>query len=201
MLPPFFYTAPVKPDSASQSRPLFLVGMMGAGKSTVGPRLAERLGRDFRDTDEEVERRAGLRISEIFARDGEARFRALEAEAIECASAGGAVVALGGGAIAQPGMAERLRARGLVIFLSVAPSVLIERIGDAGSRPLLAGLDASEREQRLASLLAERAVYYRKATITVEASGSPEETVDTILAALHAGQATAQTEQKVGSNG
>ena len=187
-------------DSASQSRPLFLVGMMGAGKSTVGPRLAERLGRDFLDTDEEVERQAGTRISEIFARDGEARFRALEADAIECASRAGAVVALGGGAIAQPGMAERLLARGCVIFLSVAPSVLVERIGDAASRPLLAGLDPSARERAPGSLLAERLVHYCKATITVDAARGPEETVEAILAALDSSEAATGDEQRVGRN-
>ncbi len=175
--------------------------MMGAGKSTVGPRLAERLGCDFVDTDEEVERQAGMRISEIFARDGEARFRALEAKAIDRASRAGAVVALGGGAIAQPGMAERLLARGSVIFLNVAPSILVERIGDAASRPLLAGLDASAREQRLASLLAERLEHYRKATIQVDASGSLEGTVEAIMGALDAREAVTESEQKVGRNG
>ena len=187
-------------NSVSQSRPLFLVGMMGAGKSTVGPRLAARLGRDFLDTDEEVERQTGMRISQIFARHGEAHFRALEAEAIERASRAGAVVALGGGAIAQPGMAERLLALGCVIFLSVAPSILVERIGDAASRPLLSGLDPSAREERLASLLAERLAYYRKATITVDASRSPKETVQAILAALDSSEAAMGDEQRVGRN-
>ncbi len=79
--PVFLYTAPV-----SNPRPIFLVGMMGAGKSTVGPRLAARLGRAFVDTDQEIERRTGRTIAEIFAGDGEPRFRALEREAIESAS-------------------------------------------------------------------------------------------------------------------
>jgi shikimate kinase len=174
--------------------------MMGAGKSTVGPRLAARLGRDFVDTDQEVEREAGLRISEIFEREGEARFRAREAQAIERAARANAVVALGGGAIAQPGMAEELLARGSVIFLRVEPSVLVERIGDAASRPLLAGLDADARRQRLAALLAERRVHYQKATITVDASRGPEEVVDEIMAALERSEGKPLPPQRAGQN-
>ena len=84
--PVFLYTARV-----SNPKPIFLVGMMGAGKSTVGPRLASRLGRAFVDTDHEIERRAGRAIAEIFAHDGELHFRGLECEAIEAAAGKSAV--------------------------------------------------------------------------------------------------------------
>ncbi|MBJ21208.1 MAG: shikimate kinase [bacterium] len=186
MLPPFFYTASVSGNHPSQSRPIYLVGMMGAGKSTVGPGLAARLGRPFLDIDQEVERVSGYEISEIFEREGETRFRELEAEAIERASQEGAVIALGGGAISQPGAAERLVARGCVVFLRADPEILIERIGDASTRPLLAGLDRGGQIDRLRSLLAERLVHYQRASIEVDASRRAEEVVDEIVVALQA---------------
>ncbi len=185
MLPPFFYTAPVTGNRESESRPIYLVGMAGAGKSTVGSGLAARLGRVFLDTDDEVERRSGRTIAEIFEQEGEARFRELEVEAIDWASKEGAVVALGGGAIAQPGAAERLLAHGLVVFLRADLETLINRIGDGSTRPLLAGLDRAGRVERLGELLAERRVYYEKASIAVDASRRADEVVDEIVAALH----------------
>ena len=170
--------------SESQSRPIYLVGMMGAGKSTVGPRLAARLRRGFVDTDHEVERQTGQSIAQIFEEQGEASFRALEVAAIDAASEKGAVVALGGGAIAQPGATARLRERGTIVFLEAAPGVLIKRIGAGGTRPLLAGLDRTAQVERLTSLLSERRVHYEMADITVDASRSANEVVDEIVSAL-----------------
>lgn len=176
--------------------------MMGAGKSTIGPRLAERLGRVFLDTDREIERAAGCSIPTLFATEGEAHFRALEVEAIERAAESGGVVALGGGAIAQPGAPDRLRALGVVVFLRVDPSVLIERLGEGDDRPLLAGLGRAERIERLRTLLSDRAADYARATIEVDAAQSTERVVDEIVAALHdrtvasaggSGQAAGQT--------
>ena len=184
MLPPFFYTGPVPTPSESQSKPIYLVGMMGAGKSTVGPGLAARLDRRFVDTDREVELRTGQTIAEIFELEGEAHFRALEAEAIDVASKEGAVVALGGGAIAQPGAARELAQRGTIVYLEVAVAVLVDRIGEGTTRPLLAGLDRAGRIERLESLLAERQVHYEHADIKVDASRSAEEIVAEIAAKL-----------------
>jgi shikimate kinase len=147
---------------------IWLVGMMGAGKSTVGPRLARRLARPFIDTDEEVERRAGKTIAEIFEQEGEDAFRALEGEVVAAAGRDGAVVALGGGAIARPGAAERLATRGVLVYLRARPSTLLERIGDPGSRPLLAGLDRRERLARIERLLSEREGAYGRARIVVD---------------------------------
>jgi shikimate kinase len=160
--------------------------MMGVGKSTVGVQLAARLGRAFLDTDQEVERVTGRTIAEIFETEGEPRFRALEAEAIQAASADGAVVALGGGAVAVPGAMERLLARGETIFLMADPSLLISRIGDPASRPLLAGLDHAAQLARLEALLAERNPFYQQARIQIDARGTPEEVVDRILEKLDA---------------
>lgn len=179
MLPPFLYTGVV-----SKSIPIYLIGMMGAGKSTVGVRLAARLGRDFLDTDREVERLAGRTIAEIFESEGEDHFRVLEADAVRTASDGAAVVALGGGAIAQPGMLKRLLASGEVVYLRAEPGLLLSRIGDPGSRPLLSGLDRSAQLERLQALLAERMPFYQQARIQVDAQGMVEAVVERIVEEL-----------------
>ena len=190
MLPPFFYTGPVKDDNAAEAGPIYLVGMMGAGKSTIGPALAERLGRAFVDTDEAIEEKAECLISEIFAEHGEGHFRKLERDAIEQASAVNSVVALGGGAFSQEGVAEDLLARGIVVFLDAPTELILERIRDAASRPLLAGLCAEERAARLDSLRAERSADYAKATFAVSAEGPAETIVDRIVALLSTQRAT-----------
>lgn len=161
--------------------------MMGAGKSTVGPRLAARLSRPFLDTDRAVEARAGRRIAEIFAQDGEARFRALERAAIDEAAGAGAVVALGGGAIAQPGAARRLRAQGLVVHLDAPVEVLLARIGDAVDRPLLAGLAPQQRAARLRELLEQRRAHYATAHHRVDAAGPADAVAARIEALVRAG--------------
>ena len=158
---------------------------MGAGKSTVGPRLAARLGRAFIDTDHEIERRAQRKISEIFEADGEAHFRTLEVQAIESASKAASVIALGGGAIAQPGMAERLSELGVVIWLKADARVLLERIGSGASRPLLAGLDRNAQLEKIEALSDARRSAYERAEIVVDASREAEAIVDEIVAALH----------------
>lgn len=166
-------------------RPLYLVGMMGVGKSAIGSRLAARLGWEFIDTDVEIERREGQSIAEIFARQGERAFRRLEAETIDTVSAEKAVViALGGGAIAEAGAVERLSERGELIYLRTSLQVLLERIGDSSSRPLLAGLDPLQRSERLAQLLEQRRPCYEKARFQIDAEGSEEEVVDRIVEAL-----------------
>ena len=169
----------------AQRRPVFLVGMMGAGKSTIGPALAARLGRTFVDTDHEVERTAGRSVAEIFEREGEAGFRDRERAAIEAASLEAAVVALGGGAIVQPGAAVLLTERGTVVWLEADPKTLLARIGDAESRPLLAGLGPEGQRAKLEGLLAERKPYYARAAIRVDATGDPEAVVDAIVSAMH----------------
>ncbi len=158
--------------------------MMGAGKSTVGPRLADRLGRPFVDTDQAVEHRAGRTVAEIFAQEGEPRFRALEREAIDAAAGQAAVIALGGGAIVQPGALARCQRLGVLVLLDVPIATLLERIGDAGSRPLLAGLDAAGRAEKLAALLAARAPSYAAADHRVDAVGPPEVVAERIVTAL-----------------
>jgi len=169
--------------------------MMGAGKSTVGPALARRLSCAFVDTDREIERQSRRRIAEIFEQDGETAFRALERQAVEDAAEQRAVVALGGGAIAQPGAPARLEALGTVVYLRASPQSLLRRIGDAARRPLLAGLDAEQRLGRIRALLEEREPAYRSAAIAVETEAkSVEEVVEEICERLAERAAAGQGE-------
>ncbi|MCB9722928.1 MAG: 3-dehydroquinate synthase [Spirochaetaceae bacterium] len=171
----------------SKKRPVFLVGMMGAGKSTVGPALAARLGRRFFDSDEEIERRAGRSIPAIFEDEGESGFRAREVAAIGSLAEhedGAVVIALGGGAIVQPGALERLRARGEIVLLEADAAVLARRVGAGSGRPLLAGLSARARAERIEALLAERRPWYEAADHRVDADAGVDEVVDRIVAAL-----------------
>ena len=142
-----------------------LVGFMGAGKTTAGRALARRLGWGFRDMDGDIEARNGLTVAEIFARHGEAFFRAEELRvAREMAGLARHVVAAGGGAFAFPETRDTLRSGAAVVWLRCDLDTLLARIAPDGSRPL-----ASNRE-RMAALLAEREPTYRQADLIVDAS-------------------------------
>jgi shikimate kinase len=161
---------------------LVLIGLMGAGKTTVGRRCAELLGRDFVDTDALVEANTGLTVAEIFERDGEARFRELERAAVAdaCASPIPLVIACGGGAVLDPDSRRALRAAGLVVWLQASPAVLGERVGSTADRPLLGGTNgATTTLERLASLRAP--AYEAAATVTVD---TDDRTVDEVAAAV-----------------
>ena len=161
--------------------------MMGAGKSTVGRALARLLGCPFVDTDAEIERRADRSIPEIFSEEGEAAFRRRERAEVERWARREAVVALGGGAIAQDGMRERLRESGTVVYLRARPATLLARLGDCRSRPLLAGLDAAARGRRLEALLEERSEAYESAQVVIDTDGRAAREIATGLMARLAG--------------
>lgn len=152
----------------AKDRPILLVGMMGCGKSTVGPALARRLARDFVDVDHEIEARAGRTLPEIFEADGEAAFRSLERETLATLVREDPVVALGGGAIAQPGAPERLAKLGTVVYLRASLDSLMRRVGAADGRPLLAGLDEASRRERLEVMLRDRRAAYESARLVVD---------------------------------
>lgn len=162
-----------------------LVGLMCAGKSTVGRLLARRLGWDFVDFDEVIQRDQGASISEIFRERGERYFRSLEAELTRgLAAKRETVLAPGGGWISQPDLVERLRPSSLIVWLRVAPEVALERHhAQAGAaRPLLA---VDDPVQRLRELLAARAPFYRTADLSVETDRRrPAELVEDIVAAV-----------------
>ena len=151
-----------------------LVGPPGAGKSTVGRMVAETLGASFRDTDADVELTAGESVSDIFIGSGEARFRALEREAVRAALAEhDGVLALGGGAVLDDGTRVSLREH-LVIFLDVGLADAAKRVGLARDRPLLLG----SRRAPLSRLLTERRSRYEEvAVVTVSTDGRPAQDV------------------------
>ena len=158
---------------------------MGSGKSRVGRALASRLAWDFVDTDERVEKAAGMKVQEIFARDGEAAFRRLESEALAGLPARRCVVALGGGAVVSAENRRVLREKGRLVWLDAEPETLAERIGDSQKRPLLAGLDRAGRVARLAQLRADRLAAYSEAELHVRTDGlSVEESAALVHAAL-----------------
>jgi len=144
---------------------IVLIGFMGAGKTTIGQLLAERLGLPFTDSDQVIEQRAGRPVAQIFAEDGEPAFRALEHQVIADLLAGPALVlALGGGAAEHPGTRERLAAAE-VVYLQVGYEQALQRVGGDPSRPLLARPDLVATYQRRLS------VYAGIATLTVPTDG------------------------------
>lgn len=149
---------------------IFLVGMMGAGKTTAGRLLARRLGRHFIDTDHEIEARCGVGIPLIFEIEGEAGFRAREARAIEELTAQDDVVlATGGGAVLRADNRRKLAARGMVIYLHAPPEALYRRVRSDRNRPLLATVDPLGR---LRALYAERDPLYREIADVVVETGA-----------------------------
>ena len=162
--------------------------MMGAGKTSVGRALASRLKRPFHDTDADVEREAGASVAEIFAGEGEAAFRVRERAAVARLVDVAAVVALGGGAMAEPETRALILAHGTSVYLRAKAETLLARVGEADTRPLLAGLDAEGRVARLRELLAQREPAYGLADHVVDTDGRTlEAVVETI--ALELGEA------------
>jgi shikimate kinase len=162
-----------------------LVGPPGAGKTTVGTLLAERLGVPFADSDALVEATAGRAISDIFLTDGEPVFRALERDAVAAALADhDGVLALGGGAVMTEGVREVLDGHP-VVFLGVGLAVGVRRVGLSTARPLLAGVNP---RATFSALLQERLPVYRSVARHEIATDnvSPDDVVDAILAALRA---------------
>ena len=150
---------------------VFLVGMPGSGKSTVGPELANRLSVPFVELDDEIERTAGASVREIFDREGEAKFRELEAAALaEAAGRDPSVISCGGGVVLEPANRITLRASGEVVFLFVPLDVLTDRVVPAADRPLI------RAEGDLERLFREREPLYREfAQHVVDASGPAPE--------------------------
>ncbi len=161
-----------------------LVGAPGAGKTTVGRALAERLGVAFRDTDQDIEALAGKSIADIFVDDGEEAFRALETEALRrVLRESSGIVSLGGGVVMRPENRALLE-DSRVVWLDVSLAEAVGRVGMGTSRPLLMG----NVRGRLMELMAERTpVYEAVAVCRVDTSGrSVEAIVDDVVIALEA---------------
>lgn len=170
------------------SRTVALVGMMGAGKSSVGRRLAARLGVGFKDADSEIERAAGCPIPEIFDRFGEGAFRDGERKVIaRLLGDPPHVLATGGGAFIDPTTRARLKESAVTVWIKAPIEVLLARVQRRDNRPLLRGGDPRETLERL---LGERTPIYAEADITVESDDGPHSmAVDQIVAALKAREA------------
>ena len=165
-------------------RSVVLVGIMGAGKSSVGRRLASRLGVPFVDADTEIEKAAaGMSIPEIFAKHGEPYFRAGETRVIARLLDGGPqVLATGGGAFMNAETRAAIRAKGISVWLRATLDVLSRRIKRRNDRPLLKGVDPMETLRRL---MDERYPVYAEADLTVESRDVPHEAiVDEVIESL-----------------
>lgn len=162
------------PDTAVAEHPLpgniFLVGLMGAGKTSVGRYLARRLGKTFYDCDHEIEKRTGVKIPVIFEIEGESGFRARESAVLkELTTLDNIVLATGGGAVIREENRRELVQHGTVIYLRASPADLWQRTRNDRNRPLLQTADPLAK---LEQLYAERDPYYREVAAVIEDTGS-----------------------------
>ena len=152
-----------------------LIGLMGAGKTAVGRRLANRLDLPFIDADSEIEVAAGASIREIFAEHGEAYFRQGERKVIaRLLENGPQVLATGGGAYMNPDTRANIKAHGLSVWLKADIKVLMKRVGRRDNRPLLA---AGDPEKVMKRLMEERYPIYAEADVTVESRDVPHDVI------------------------
>ena len=175
-------TAPeeLTPVRLPYDTPIFLVGMMGAGKTTIGRRLARALGRDFIDLDQELEARCGVRVPVIFEIEGKAGFRRREAAVLaECTQRQGTVLATGGGAVVSPESRRYLRERGIVIYLRANVDELYRRVCRNRNRPLLATADPRRTLYNL--MIRRQSMYEEVADLTLDTGSIPVSNLVKIL--------------------
>jgi shikimate kinase len=168
----------------SNDKPIILIGLMGAGKTTIGTLLAARLSRTFIDTDQVLEARTGVSIATIFEIEGEASFRDREAATIsEVVRIPNAVISTGGGCVLRDETRTLMRQHGLVIYLHAPPAISYARLKRAKDRPLLRGADAFER---LSALYSERhQLYETTSDLMIDAHrDKPTQVVDEIAQRL-----------------
>jgi shikimate kinase len=171
-------------DKLHPTRTIVLVGLMGAGKTNIGRRLAQRLGVPFVDADDEIEKAAGCSIADIFAVYGEAVFRDGERRVLaRLLDAPPHVLATGGGAFMDASVRAKVREKGVSVWLRADLDTLVYRVSrKSEERPLLAGKDAREV---LARLMEQRYPVYAEADITIDSGReSPDATVIQVVAAL-----------------
>lgn len=173
---------PVMPDDW-RSRPLVLVGLMGAGKSTIGRRLAKEIGWRFVDSDEEIEAAAGCSIADIFSMHGEAIFRDLEKRVIQrLLGEASLVLATGGGAWMQEPVREMIKQKATSVWLRAELNVLTDRVSKRTHRPLL---ETGDKRSILDRLMQERYPVYALADLVVDSSDGPHDrVVERVIAAL-----------------
>ena len=171
-------------SAALGGRSIVLVGMMGAGKSTIGRRLSARLALPFLDADTEIEAAAGMTIPDIFETRGEADFRDGEVRVIARLLDGGpAVIATGGGAVMRQETRDRIREKAVSIWLKADPDIIMRRVRRRSDRPLL---QTADPEATVGRLLREREPVYSQADVTVWSRDVPhEKIVDECMEALY----------------
>ena len=156
-------------------RPIVLIGMMGAGKTTVGRRLAAKLGRHFIDSDEEIEKAAGMAIEDMFVAHGEAEFRAGEARVIaRILRENDIVLATGGGAFINPDTRGLVKSSAVSVFIAADFELLFSRVSRRHNRPLL---KTANPRQTLRTLIEARYPVYAEADVTVQSQDVPQDVV------------------------
>lgn len=167
-------------DNSRRIKNLALVGFMGTGKTTVGQILAHMLRFRFVDTDEMVEAKAGRKIPEIFAQQGEPAFRALESEVVaELETMEDRVISTGGGVILNPSNLQSLRRHALLVCLWAPPEAILERVGRQTHRPLL---QCDDPLARIQALLQERGPTYQQADVLINSAHRNPKEVAQIVA-------------------
>ena len=161
---------------------IYLIGMMGSGKSTVGKTLSEKMHKPFIDLDSEIEKGTGKNISEIFDIDGEEQFRKMETKQLKQYSE--SIVACGGGVVLKDENREFINENGATILLTASMEELSYRLSDSGNRPLLAD---DNTEEALTKLWLERQLHYlNTADFTIETDGkNPEQLTEEILVQIN----------------
>lgn len=169
------------------AKSLVLVGMPGAGKSSIGRRLAARLALPFADSDAEIRNAAGMPVDQIFERYGETEYRAGERRVVQrLLEESPRVISTGGGTFCDPVSHELIQTLSLSIWLRVDEAVLIKRVSRRQTRPMLKG-SIEDQKKALSRMLVERTPFYAKAVIAVDGDDRPaDETVERVLKALGA---------------
>lgn len=158
--------------------PVYLCGMMGSGKSTIGEKLAEKLGIPFKDLDSEIEESEGMSIPEIFEQKGEKGFRAIERkQIIKLAGNFEGVLALGGGSLQNQQVVDHLKIYGWLVFIDTSQEEIIKRLSDPSGRPMLESSD--EIAERISNLFDERMQYYEQSHFSVQTDDKSIEEITT----------------------
>lgn len=160
------------------SHPVYLCGMMGSGKSTIGKKLAEELNVPFTDLDTVIEESEEMSIPEIFKQKGEQAFRELERKQIlKIAGSAEGVVALGGGSLQNQQIVDHLKLYGWLVYIDASQVEILNRLGDTSGRPMLD--DSEELSNRISSLFDERMLFYEQSHFSVQTEKKTVEQVTT----------------------